>query len=546
MRAVVTVLLVLFIASCTEKKVADFIFYNGNIWTGDSANPSASVIAIKGNQIIYTGTEYATYQGEKTIMEDLEGRFVTPGFIDNHVHFLSGGYNLGSVQLKAIKTKQAFIDAIKTYCEKQPPGTWILGGNWDHEAWGGELPLRSWVDSITGDHPILLSRYDGHESFTNTLALTLCGINKSTPAPPGGAILYEAGILKDKAQDLVLQKIPPFTPEQLDQFLKQAMQEAVQNGITQVYDVCSFGGWQDLETFQRAAKMEALQVRIYGCVPLSDWSRLDSFCDQNGKGDDWLRWGGLKGYVDGSLGSTTAWFYSPYLDAPQTNGLVITDTNDLRKWVTSADAAGLQISLHAIGDRANDYALELYRHAAVVNGTKDRRFRIEHAQHLSKDAAKKFVQQQVTASMQPYHAIDDGKWAYKRLEDDRLQRTYMFNTLIQEGAVVSFGSDWDVAPLNAIMGIYAAVTRRTLDDKNPGGWYPAEKVTVEQALKCYTQQNAFASFMENKTGVLKKGMLADFVILSDDLLTMQPELIKNVTVIKTIVNGKVVYTAGEK
>lgn len=545
MRRTIPFIFVILITSCTESEIADSIYFNGNFWTGDSSNPTVTAIAIKGNKIIYAGNEFTEYQGKNTSMENLEGGFVSPGFIDNHVHFLSGGYNLSSVQLKEIKTKQAFIDAIKNYCDKQPPGTWILGGNWDHEAWGGELPQRSWIDSVTGDHPILLSRYDGHESFANTLALKTCGISASTVSPPGGAILFEAGILKDKAQDLVLQKIPPFTPLQLDQFLQQAMQEAVQNGITQVYDVCSFGGWQDLQTFQRAVDKQALQVRIYACVPLSDWMRLDSFCKQKGKGDDWLHCGGLKGYVDGSLGSTTAWFYKSYLDAPETNGLVITDTNDLRKWVTGADAAGLQISLHAIGDQANDFALKIYKEAAAENGNKDRRFRIEHAQHLGAEAAKKFAAQQVIASMQPYHAIDDGKWAYKRLEDERLQRTYMFKSLIQEGVILSFGSDWDVAPLNAIMGIYAAVTRRTLDDKNPGGWYPAEKISVEEALKSYTQRNAYASFMENKSGILKKGMLADFVILSSNLLTIPPENIKDVYVVKTIVNGKLVYTSNK-
>lgn len=545
MHRITPLIFALIFASCSQHETADIIYYNGSIWTGDSSNPSVSAIAIKENKIIYAGNDYGQYQGKNTTMENLQGRFVSPGFIDNHVHFLSGGYNLSSVQLKDIQTKQAFIDAIKNYSDKQPPGTWILGGNWDHEAWGGELPQRSWIDSVTGDHPIFLSRYDGHESFANTLALKTCGISASTVSPPGGAILFEAGILKDKAQDLVLQKIPPFTSVQLDQFLKQAMQEAVKNGITQVYDVCSFGGWQDLETFQRAAEKQSLLVRIYASVPIPEWQRLDSFCKQKGKGDDWLHWGGLKGYVDGSLGSTTAWFYKPYLDAPQTSGLVITDTNDLRKWVRGADAAGLQISLHAIGDQANDYALKIYKEAAVVNGAKDRRFRIEHAQHLSVEAAKNFAAQQVIASMQPYHAIDDGKWAHKRLEDDRLQRTYLFKTLLQEDATVAFGSDWDVAPLNAILGIYAAVTRCTLDDKNPAGWYPAEKITVEQALRCYTQNNAYACFMENKTGILKKGMLADFVVLSDNLLTVAPESIRDVVVIKTIVNGKIVYTSNK-
>jgi predicted amidohydrolase YtcJ len=284
-----------------------------------------------------------------------------------------------------------------------------------------------------------------------------------------------------------------------------------------------------------------LDLRIYSFVPLRTWAKLDSFVKKEGWGDDMLHWGGLKGFVDGSLGSTTAWFYKPYLDAPTKTGLQVTDTNDLRKWVLSADSAGLHCATHAIGDRANDFILSVYEEAEKRNPGKDRRFRVEHAQHLTAIAIQKFAALHVIPSMQPYHAIDDGKWAFKRLDSARLKGTYAFKSLLTQGANVTFGSDWTVAPLDPIAGIYAAVTRRTLDDKNPNGWFPDEKISVEQALKCYTANNAYASFQENKLGKLKAGMLADLVVLSDDIFSIAPEKIRDVKVLRTVVNGKEVY-----
>jgi predicted amidohydrolase YtcJ len=259
-----------------------------------------------------------------------------------------------------------------------------------------------------------------------------------------------------------------------------------------------------------------------------------------------LRWGGLKGFVDGSLGSTTAWFYQPYLDDKKSTGLIVTDTNDLRRNILAADAAGLQVTVHAIGDRANDWLLNVFETAEKIKGNSNSRFRIEHAQHLSAAAINRFAALNVIPSMQPYHAIDDGKWAAKRLDDDRLKRTYAFKSLLNAHAKLTFGSDWTVAPLTPIEGIYAAVTRRTLDDKNPNGWYPEQKISVEDALRCYTVNNAYAGFHENKTGMLKAGMLADFVILSDDIFSISPEKINKVKVLETILDGKIVYDAEKK
>ena len=539
--------LVCIVFSCTnnQKVVSDKIYFNGKIWTGDSINAWSNAIAIKGNEILYVGNDYESYRGSNTETIDLGGKLILPGFIDNHTHFLSGGYNLSSVDLRKAKTKQEFISLVKEFCQQRNDDRWVLGGDWDHEAWGGELPSRNWIDSVTGNHPVFVSRYDGHMALANSKALDLAEINKNTKVPPGGEMKKDAtgeytGVLKDGAMDLVYKVIPDPSEKEFDEYLQAAIKHAFENGVTQVHDVSSYGGWLDLATYRRNYANKKLDLRIYSFVPLSTWARLDSFCKKEGKGDDMLRWGALKGFMDGSLGSTTAWFYKPYLDAPTTTGLNVTDTNDIRGWVLAADSAGLHIAVHAIGDRANDFILDVYEEAEKEKPG-DHRFRVEHAQHLSQQAIPRFAQLNVIPSMQPYHAIDDGRWAYKRLEDARLKRTYAFKSLLDTKAMLTFGSDWTVAPLKPLQGIYAAVTRRTLDDKNQNGWYPEQKISVEQAVRCYTANNAYAGFQENKVGILKKGMLADFIVLDQNIFEIAPENIKDVKVLRTIVNGKQVY-----
>jgi len=533
--------------SCNEKQneTADKIYYNAKIWTGDSLQPWSHAIAIKGNKITFTGEDSQPFKGSNTEMIDLDGKLMLPGFVDNHTHFLSGGYTLSGVDLHQAKTKQEFIDILKEFCQKYKDDRWILGGNWDHEAWGGELPSRSWIDSVTGNHPLFVNRSDGHMALANSLAMKIAGVSNNTKVPAGGEMKKDAndeytGVFKDEAMNLMYKVIPDPSEKELDEYLKAAIQYAFENGVTQVHDMGSYAGWLDLATYRRNYAKKKLDLRIYSFVPLSTWSRLDSLCKKEGKGDDMMRWGGLKGFMDGSLGSTTAWFYQPYLDAPNTSGFTVTDTNNIRQWVLAADAADLQIAVHAIGDRANDFILNVFEEAEKKT-SKDHRFRIEHAQHLTPLAIPRFAQLKIIPSMQPYHAIDDGRWAYKRLDDARLRGTYAFKSLLDTKANLTFGSDWYVAPLKPIEGIYAAVTRRTLDDKNPNGWYPEQKISVEQAVKCYTINNAYAGFQENKLGVLKKEMLADFVVLNENIFEIAPERIKDVKVLRTIVNGKPVY-----
>lgn len=530
-------------SSCHQHPVADRIYFNAKIWTGDSANPEANAIAIKDSLILYVGNDYQEYSGSQTTLVDLHGKMLVPGFIDNHVHFLDGGYYLANIDLRNAGSKTEFISVFRHYTDSAKGNQWIRGGNWDHEAWGGELPRASWIDSISGEHPVFISRYDGHMGLANSIALKMAGIFKNTSNPPGGEIVKDpktgepTGILRDEATNLVSKVITNQTEKELDESLNRAALHALSHGFTQVHDMGTYGGWIDMATYRRAEAAGHLPIRIYSFVAISGWAKLDSFVKIHGRGNDLLRWGGIKGFVDGSLGSTTAWFYKPYLDAPKSTGLRVTDTILLRKWVLSADSAGLQVACHAIGDHANDWILKVYEEAEKLRPHKDHRFRVEHAQHLTQDAIEEFARLKVVPSMQPFHAIDDGKWAAKRLDSARLKRTYVFKSLLESNANLTFGSDWPVAPLDPIAGIYAAVTRRTLDDKNPGGWFPDQKITVEQALRCYTVNNAWAGFQETKTGKLKAGMLADFTVLSDDLFSILPENIRNTKILLTVVNG---------
>jgi predicted amidohydrolase YtcJ len=546
MRKLIPILFLSLFISCTQQPKADRIYINAVIWTGDTANARANTIAVKDSTILFVGKGYEAYKGTNTEIIDLQGKMIVPGFIDNHTHFLSGGYQLSSVNLRYAKSGGEFISILKNFVSTITDDRWIEGGDWDHETWGGELPRKEWIDSITGRHPLFINRYDGHMVLVNSITLKLAGIDKHTPDPVGGEIVRDktgepTGVLKDGAMDLVNRVMPAPSEKELDESLQAAIRHAFEHGITQVTDMSSYGGWTDLSTYRRAHADNKLDLRIYSFVPIRTWQKLDSFVKENGWGDDRLHWGGLKGFVDGSLGSTTGWFYKPYLDAPNSTGLQVTDTVLLRQWVLQADAAGLHIAVHAIGDRANDWILKVYEEAENRNGKKDRRFRVEHAQHLTQEAIGRFALLKVIPSMQPYHAIDDGRWAYKRLDSGRLKGTYAFKDILHTGANLTFGSDWTVGPLDPIAGIYAAVTRRTLDDKNPDGWFPDEKISVEEALHCYTVNNAYAGFQENKTGRLKAGMLADFVVLSANLFEMAPEKIRDAKVLRTIVNGKEVY-----
>lgn len=525
---------------------ADLVLRGGTVWTGVPGAPPAEALAVAGGRIRTVGSsqDMQAHVGPETRVVELDGRMVLPGFIDSHTHFIPGGFQLSSVDLRDAASPEEFARRIGDFARTLPPGSWITGGDWDHEMWGGDLPHRDWVDALTPEHPVLVSRLDGHMALANSLALELGGVTAATPVPAGGEMVLDpetgepTGVLKDEAMGLVGRAIPEYSEEELDRALDAAVAHALSLGVTQTHHM---GSWTDLETFRRAEAEGRLKMRVYSVVPISTWERLRDFVAENGRGTDRLWWGGLKGFVDGSLGSTTAWFYDPYTDDPGTSGLLTTDTASLRRWAMAGDEAGFQIIIHAIGDQANDWLLDLYETAADTNGPRDRRSRIEHAQHLSSAALSRFQALGVIPAMQPYHAIDDGRWAEKRIGPERVKTTYAFRSLLDAGAAVAFGSDWTVAPLDVRLGIYGALTRRTIDGANPHGWVPQERISLEEALTAYTLNSARAGYMEDKTGTLEEGKYADLVVLSQDLFHVDPVEIPQVGVDMTMVEGTIVF-----
>jgi hypothetical protein len=531
----------------TMREPADLVISGARIWTGEPDQPWAEALAVRGERIVTVGSneEALALVGPDTELLASPSGMVVPGFIDSHVHFLTGGFALSSVQLRDAATPEAFVDRIRAYAATLEPGEWILNGDWDHENWGGELPRRDWIDAVTPDNPVMINRLDGHMVLANSAALALAGVSADTPDVPGGEIVRDAtgtptGVLKDNAMALVEQVVPAPTDAQRDRALMAASAYVTAQGVTSVHDMAD---WDSLATYRRADAADALNVRIYSVVPLPDWARLRDEVAANGRGDGWLRIGGLKGFMDGSLGSHTAAFFEPFTDAPDDRGLLVNDPADMASWIEAADAAGLQVIVHAIGDRAIATLLDIYADTAAENGPRDRRFRIEHAQHIRPQDISRFAEQGVIASMQPYHAIDDGRWADRVIGPERAKTTYAFRSLLDAGTKVAFGSDWFVAPPVPLIGIYAAVTRRTLDDANPDGWVPEQKIGVEEALTAYTRTAAYASFEEDEKGTLAAGKLADLVLIDRDITAIPPEQIRDANVMRTIVGGRTVFQA---
>jgi len=540
-----TLVFVMAIQNGCGQPAADIVLVGGTVWTGDPAAPLAEGIAVSGDTIVAVGSESEIRGriGTATRVVELAGRFVMPGFIDTHTHFIDGGFRLSAVDLRDADSPAEFTRRLAAYAEGLEDGEWILGGDWDHEMWGGELPDREWIDAVTPRNPVFVTRLDWHMALANTRALQLAGVAPDVGSPPGGEVVRDAsgrltGIFKDEAMPLVSSHIPAPTETQRDSALRAAMRHAAALGVTGITDM---GSWSDLETYKRARSADELTLRVYAFVPLSSVDSLDRRVKAEGRGDDWLRIGGLKGFVDGSLGSGTALFEEPYTDEPSNSGLWVTPLEDLVEQVGRAEEDGLQVAIHAIGDRAIHHLLDLYAAVEREHGPRDRRYRVEHAQHLREEDVARFAELGVVAAMQPYHAIDDGRWAERRIGAERARLTYAFRSLLDSGAVVAFGSDWTVAPLNPLLGVYAAVTRRTLDGAHSGGWVPEQRIDVESALRGYTSSAAFAGFMEERTGALTAGRLADLVILDANPLEIEPERLADVGVEMTFVGGREMY-----
>ncbi|NIM89729.1 MAG: amidohydrolase family protein [Candidatus Aminicenantes bacterium] len=546
------ILAFLLVLGCPRQKseASDMILLNGNIWTVNPDQPWAEAVALEGGRILQVGStsEIKKLAGAKTQIIDLKGDLVLPGFIDSHTHFLDGGFSLPRINLREARSKEEFIERIQNKAKELEKGAWILDGNWDHQQFiPPELPRKDWIDEVTPHNPVSVNRYDGHMVLTNSLALKMAGIAKETPSPQGGEILKDAttgeptGILRDAAMELVQKHVPEPSFQQKIEAAEMALKNAAEVGLTSIHDMASVSSF---EVYQELHRLNNLTARLSVYIPITEVETYARLKSKTPFGNEFLKIGGLKGFVDGSLGSSTALFFEPYTDDSEKYGLLYSHMYPegiMKKRLMLADQSGLQVAIHAIGDKANHIILDIFEEVAAQQGEWDRRWRIEHAQHLLPEDIERMGKLKIIASVQPYHAIDDGRWAEKKIGKKRCQYTFAFQSLLEKGVLLACGSDWYIAPLDPLAGIYAAVTRQTTDGKNPQGWMPKEKISLEEAIKGYTLNGAYTEFSEEVKGSIESGKVADLVVLDQNIFKIPPEDIKKAKVKMTIMDGKIVY-----
>jgi predicted amidohydrolase YtcJ len=535
---------------------ADVVLVGGKVWTGVASQPQTEAVAIRDSRILATGTSAAMLKlaAPTARIIQLNGRLVLPGFNDAHVHVQLGGANLVGVHLTDAKNASEFRQRIAAFAKTAPKGSWILNGLWDQERWSPIiLPTHQLIDDVTPDNPVAVARTDLHMILANASAMKLAGVDRNTKDIPGGVILRDAGgnptgIFKDAATALILSHVPAETEQDMETYFLATQKLAAENGVTSVQDMAISAndpsGRLKLQALQALAHQGRLKLRVAECLPLIDAKQMAELGIEANFGNEFFHIGCMKSFADGGLGASTAWFTAPYTDNPSNYGIA-SDTMQHPEQAYAefklADQAGLQLITHAIGDRANHVVLDFYERIEKEDGPRDRRDRIEHAQTLLPEDIPRIAKLHIIASVQPFHAIDDGRWAEKRIGPERIKTTYAFRSLMDSGAVVAFGSDWPVAPLVPLIGIYAAVTRRTIDGKNPNGWMPQEKVTVVQAVRAYTSNAAYAEGEETLKGSIQPGQLADIIVLSRDIFQIDPAEVESVRVDLTLLGGAVVY-----
>jgi predicted amidohydrolase YtcJ len=531
---------------------AELVLLHGRIWTGDPQRPETDAVAVWHARILAVGAkDVQALAGPSTKVIDLQGRRAMPGFRDSHVHMLDAGLGLSRVALKDAPDLAEFSRRLQDFDKKLPKDRWMLGGDWDHDrALGGKLPSAELIDRLVRDRPVWLTRYDGHMGVANSRALFLAGIRDDTPDPPGGAIdrlpgtRTPSGILRDRAMALMEAAVPEPSEDEIAQGIAAALLELRKNGVVAVDDMAGVPAQTSqrlLRRYQELAQKGELTVRIGFFQPLAEYQKLADLGVEASLGGDFVRIGGVKGFADGSLGSSTAKMFAPFFNEPGSTGIYVTEPQRLRDLVRGADARGLQVAVHAIGDRANAELLDAFAEAEKANGPRDRRFRDEHAQHTRAQDIPRFAQLGVVASMQPYHVVDDGRWAEGRVAREVLATSYAYRSLLDAGAKLAFGSDWPVAPVSALLGIDAAVHRRTLDGKHPDGWFPAQRISVAEAAAAYTRTAAWADHRERDEGTIETGKLADIVVLTRDIFADAD--LASARVAMTIVGGRLVYSA---
>ncbi|HEY0376218.1 MAG TPA: amidohydrolase [Pyrinomonadaceae bacterium] len=552
------------------RRTVTLLLVNGKVFTADARGTIAQAVAVEDERIVAVGSDAdikARYTAARIV--DLKGKLVTPGFNDAHIHFLGGGLSLLRVELIGAKTLEEAKQRIAAHVRELPPGSWVLGRGWDHTLWGGQWPTRADLDSVAPNNPVFVQRVDGHVSWANSLALQKAGVTRETRPPEGGEILHDAsgeptGILKETAGELIARVVPEATRAEKMKALERALVEARRYGITsiQTNDVPS---GEATPLYRDLLRQGRLTVRV------AEWQQFDNSVEElkreraefeSFKDDPLrLRLTALKGYVDGTLGSRTAAMLAPFSDDPSNSGIPRRPPGELTRMIVERDAAGFQIALHAIGDRANRMALDGFE-AALDRTSKMKgmstdekqlnrvpgyfiRHRIEHAQVVAPSDFARFRDLGVIASMQPSHAISDKRWAQDRLGEYRVQGAYSWHMMQSFNVHVPFGTDWPVEPINPYLGLYAAVTRQSTEGEPAGGWWPQERLTIQQDIRCYTAESAYASFEEKEKGQIAPGMLADLAVHSRDLLTIEPKEILQTEAVMTILGGKIVYERGQ-
>jgi len=540
------IIAILFTGCPWKNRKADLILKNGTFYTGNPLKPTVEMVAIRGNRILAVGKSDETdrYRVPATTVIDLKGSFGCAGFNDSHAHLLSGGRSLDELDLSGCTTTLDIQKRILERINRQPWGSWVIGRGWDQNRFpDGEWPTKKILDDITQDFPMVMTRICGHAVLVNGKVLEIAGITSKTPDPPAGEIGHDPatgepnGILKEAAIDLVSQYLPSPSAESINRSVERAVEAVRQFGLTTVQD---YSDAEALDAYRRLVREDRLTCRLTLWFPLEgDLVRYKKL--QNEFNGPLVRFGLLKGFLDGTMGSRTAAFFAPYSDDSTTQGILALTPEKLDEAVLLADKDGFQVALHAIGDRAIRMGLDAYGLAQKINGPRESRHRLEHVQAVSREDIPRFKALGVIASMQPSHCIFDMPWAEARLGRERCRTAYAWKSLSESGARLAFGSDWPVAPLNPLVGIYAAVSRCDTTGSPAGGWNPQERLSITEAVDAYTLGSACAELMEHEKGSIEQGKLADLVVLDRNLLRAAPAEILRTRVLYTIVGGKVVY-----
>jgi predicted amidohydrolase YtcJ len=539
---------------------ADLILTNAKVYTIDAARPWAKAVAIRAGEIVGvadSADELKPLIGPDTEVMDLHGQFVMPGFNDAHTHIASAGFSKLQVNLEGTKSIEEFQQRIRDRLSDYKPGEWITGRGWDHTLWPEQrFPTRQDLDAVSRTHPMFFDRVDGHVAVANSKALAIAGITRATKDPPGSHIERDpdtgepTGMLEeDAAKQLVYSRVPPFTVAQRRRALELALGEATRFGVTSVqdYSVQSESatdnfGWQNFLVYLQMKHEGKLNARITEWLPFDlPLTSLQRMRLAGGTDDPWLKTGALKAFLDGSLGARTAALLEPYSDDPSTSGILRMNPLQLKQMAIERDRAGFQLAFHAIGDRANQVALDTFAAVAKANGKRDRRDRIEHAQVVAPPDFVRFAALGVVASMQPSHLLDDERWAEGRIGPVRILGAYAWDTILQNGVHLAFGTDYPVESIDPLRGIYACVTRELPEGGPQGGWYPQEKLSIDQCLRAYTAGSAYAEFEDKRKGKIAMGQLADLVVYPDDITQIPPAQLLKTRVAMTIVGGRIVY-----